>query len=133
MFDHLLGLNARSALAILAGYGITGVRVTQTGVRPIRGKLLTDGEASAGERLSLLDGLRRQFAVVEDDDGDEPADAPFDPLLDPATEQGMLTESRVVAVRDDGRQLIVARFRVGDPRPPEPDDPGAPQSSPGAR
>jgi hypothetical protein len=33
----------------------------------------------------------------------------------------MLMESRVVAVRDDGRQLIVARFHVGDPKPcPEP-------------
>ena len=123
MFDHLLGLNARSALAILAGYGITGVRVVQTGARPVQGQPLTDGETPAAERMSLLEGMRRQFAVGEDDDGDEQAGTPFDPLLDPAAEQGMLTECRVVAVRDDGQQLIVARFRVGDPQPPAPEVP----------
>ena len=35
-FEHLLGLNAKSALAILAGYGITDVRVTLTGAPNIR-------------------------------------------------------------------------------------------------
>ncbi len=111
-FDHLLGLNARSALAILAGYGITDVRVTLTGAPSISRALRPACPPEPPRRISAMEGLNAQFAVGDDD---EPVG--FDPLLDPSLDEGMLVESRVVAVRDDGRQLIVARFRVGDPQP----------------
>ena len=116
-FDHLLGLSARSALAILASYGITDVRVTLTGAPPMHTRRVpacpvTEPEAQAP--LSALTAISRQFSVGEDDD-DLPAG--FDPLLDPELDDGMLVESRVVAVREDGRQLIVARFHVGEPKP----------------
>lgn len=108
-FDHLLGLNVRSALAILASYGITGVRVTQTGAPPIVNTHMPACPPS--ENISALEGINREFAVGDDEDAQ-----PFDPLLDPELDNGMLVEARVVAVRDDGRQLIVARFHVGQPK-----------------
>ena len=114
-FDHLLGLSARSALAILASYGITDVRVTLTGAPPMHTRRVPACPVTEPEApMSALSAISRQFSVGEDDD-DLPAG--FDPLLDPELDDGMLVESRVVAVRDDGRQLIVARFHVGDPQP----------------
>jgi len=115
-FDHLLGLSARSALAILASYGITDVRVTLTGAPPIHTRRVPacppDEGAEPGP-VSALEAIGRQFAVGEDDD-----ELPlgFDPLLDPELDDGVLVESRVVAVREDGRPLIVARFHVGEPK-----------------
>ena len=114
-FEHLLGLNAKSALAILAGYGITDVRVTLTGAPNIDDHLVPACPPAGPARISVIDGIRTQFAVG-DDDGEEEASG-FDTLTDPALDNGMLVESRVVAVREDGRQLIVARFHVGDPKP----------------
>jgi len=111
-FDHLLGLNVRSALAVLAGYGITDVRVTLTGAPPIDMAHIPACPPEEPARVSALEAIGAQFSVG-DDDGSEG----FDPLLDPALDNGMLVESRVVAVRDDGRQLIVARFHVGEPGP----------------
>ncbi|MDD3212460.1 MAG: hypothetical protein PHY64_02245 [Eubacteriales bacterium] len=111
-FDHLLGLNARSALAILAGYGITDVRVTLTGAPSIDDKIVPACPPASPARITALEGVGSQFAVGDDDE--EPTG--FDPLLDPALDNGVLVESRVVAVRDDGRQLLVARFHVGDPK-----------------
>ena len=114
-FDHLLGLSARSALAILASYGITDVRVTLTGAPPMHTRRVpacpvTEPDTQAP--LSALAAIGRQFSVGEDDD----LPVGFDPLLDPELDDGMLVESRVVAVREDGRQLIVARFHVGEPK-----------------
>ncbi len=112
-FDILLGLNVKSALAILAGYGITDVRVTLTGA-PLIDERLTPA-CPTTTRESAMDGLRRQFSVGEDDEEEQAAN--FNPLTDPALDNGILVESRVIAVRDDGRQLIAARFHVGDPKP----------------
>ena len=114
-FEHLLGLNAKSALAILAGYGITDVRVTLTGAPNIDDHMVPACPPAAPSRISAMDGIRAQFAVGDDDGEGESVE--FDPLTDPSLDHGMLVESRVVAVRDDGRQLIVARFHVGDPQP----------------
>lgn len=115
-FDHLLGLSARSALAILTSYGITDVRVTLTGAPPMHTRRvpacpITEPDAQAS--VSALASISRQFSAGEDED-DLPAG--FDPLLDPELDDGMLVESRVVAVREDGRQLIVARFHIGEPK-----------------
>ncbi|MDD3411916.1 MAG: hypothetical protein PHY12_14015 [Eubacteriales bacterium] len=77
-FEHLLGLTAESALAILKGYGISDVRVTPTAAPPRR------APRSA------------------------PADAP---------DEEDFTSLRVVAVHEDGRELIVSRFHTGDPKP----------------
>ena len=119
-FDHLLGLSAKTALAVLAGYGITDVRVTLTGAPPMDDRLKPACEPGRPRRVSALEGVASQFAVG-DDDGEDTA---FNPLTDPALDNGMLVESRVVAVRDDGRQLIVARFHVGEPRRDACDEPG---------
>ncbi len=116
-FEHLLGLSARNALALLAGYGITDVRVTLTGAPPMAGRRAPACVPREEPRVSALEAMAKQFAVGEDDDEDA---APFDPLLDVSLDQGMLVESRVVAVRDNGRQLVVARFHVGEPKPCEP-------------
>ena len=119
-FDHLLGLSARSALAILAGYGITGVRVSLTGAPPrTPGKALPETQPPPA-RLTALEALGRQFSVGDDEDEDASPSAAPDPLypdLDPILDGDVLTEARVVAVREDGRRLILARFRVGDPKP----------------
>ena len=117
-FDHLLGLSARSALAILAGYGITGVRVSLTGAPRIPGRTPLETQTPP-VRMTALEALGRQFSVGDDEE-DAPSGPPPDPLypdLDPILDGEMLTEARVVAVREDGRRLIVARFRVGDPKP----------------
>ncbi len=118
-FDHLLGLSAKTALAVLAGYGITDVRVTLTGAPPMDDRLTPICEPGKPKRVSALEGVASQFAV-----GDDGEEAPFNPLTDPALDNGVLVESRVVAVRDDGRQLIVARFHVGEPRRDPCDGPG---------
>ncbi len=105
-FEHLLGLTVKDALAILKSSGIFDVRVTFTSA-PARAAMHPVGPLNgpAGE-TTLLRGVADQFAVSEDG---EPAP---DPLLEPALDDELLTESRVVGVRDDGRQLIVSRFRV---------------------
>ena len=110
-FDHLLGLNARSALAILHSLGIGDVRVTLTGAPPMTGKRAPACVPQGERRVSALQAIASQFSL-----GDEEED-PFDPILDDALDEGMLVESRVVAVRDDGRQLLVARFHTGEPKP----------------
>ena len=79
-FEHLLGLPATAALAILAASGITNVDVVQTAAPPRRNP-------------SPEDALRS-------DEGEA---------------QGYAS-TRVVAVQDDGRTLIVSRFLTGDPR-----------------
>jgi len=115
-FDHLLGLNARSALAVLASYGITDVRITLTGAPLMNARRVPPCPVEKPERISAMESISRQFAAGEDDDDDDVGSG-FDPLIDPSLDEGMLVEARVVAVRDDGRQLIVARFHVGDPKP----------------
>ena len=123
-FDHLLGLNARSALALLASYGITDVRVTLTGAPLMNARRVPPCPGQEPEKVSALEGISRQFSAGDDDDDDDDVAKGFDPLLDPSLDEGMLVEARVVAVRDDGRQLIVARFHVGEPKPcPVPDKP----------
>ena len=103
-FEHLLGLNARDALAILKSAGIFDVRVTFTSApAPLK-----RGEADCGPReTSMLRAVANTFSVT-----DREAEPPPDPLLEPVLDDGMLTEARVVGVRDDGRQLIVSRFRL---------------------
>ena len=110
-FDHLLGLNARSALAVLGSYGITDVRVTLTGAPP------PPKTPAQAERAGLLAGIASQFSAGDADDDDEEEGSGFDPLLDPSFDDEMLVEARVVAVREDGKQLVVARFHVGQPKP----------------
>ena len=105
-FEHLLGLSARDALAILKSSGIFDVRVTFT-TPPAPLTPRPDAGAEPEARPNLLHAVAEQFDVSED----EP-EAPPDPLLEPAMTDGMLTEARVVGIRDDGRQLIVSRFRV---------------------
>jgi len=122
-FEHLLGLNTKTALALLSGYGITDVRVTLTGAPPLTRRAAPDALAAPDapaprpERVSALEGIFHHFSVNDGDDGEEGTRATFNPLTDPSLDEGMLVESRVVAVRNDGRQLLVARFHVGDPRP----------------
>lgn len=112
-FEHLLGLNARSALAVLASYGITDVRVTLTGAPLMQAKPAPACVTEPPKRMSAMEAIRSQFDVGDDDDDEV---TPFDPLLDATLDEGMLVEARVVAVRDDGRQLTVARFHVGEPK-----------------
>ena len=115
-FDHLLGLTARNALALLASYGITGVRVTLTGAPLMNPRPVPTCVEEPPKTISALEGIRAQFSVRDDDDPEQAEG--FDPLLDPSMDAGMLVESRVVAVREDGRLLVVARFHVGEPRLP---------------
>lgn len=108
-FEHLLGLSARDALALLRGSGIFDVRVTftQPPVRPenrAQAPCPADGEDAPAH--SALQAVAGNFQVSED------GEPPFDPLLEPMVEEGVLSEARVIGVRDDGRQLLVARFRV---------------------
>jgi len=79
-FEHLLGLPATAALAILASYGITDVDVVGTSAPPRRNS------------------------------------SPEDALRSDAGEAQGYASTRVVAVADDGRRLIVSRFLTGDPR-----------------
>ncbi len=110
-FDHLLGLNAKDALAILKSAGIFDVRVTfTTAPAPLRAKAAAEDEPAAAQ--SALAGMAKQFTVADD----EETPAPFDPLLEPELTDGLLTEARVIGVRDDGRQLLVSRFRLS-PKP----------------
>jgi hypothetical protein len=55
-FDHLLGLSARSALALLAGYGITDVRVTLTGAPLMNLRRVPPCPVPAPERVTALEG-----------------------------------------------------------------------------
>ena len=79
-FEHLLGLPAESALAILRASGITGVQVKATAAPPRH------------------------------------APSPADALRTPEGEAQGYASTRVVAVEDDGRTLIVSRFLTGMPR-----------------
>ncbi len=79
-FEHLLGLPAESALAILRASGITDVQVKATAAPPRR------------------------------------TPSPEDALRTPEGEAQGYASTRVVAVEDDGRTLIVSRFLTGMPR-----------------
>ena len=79
-FEHLLGLPASAAVAILASYGIVNVDVVLT---------------AAPERRNP---------------------SPEDALRSDEGERSGYASTRVVAVEDDGRKLIVSRFLTGDPR-----------------
>ena len=79
-FEHLLGLPATAALAILASYGITQVDVVATAAPPRR------------------------------------SPSPEDALRSDEGERAGYASTRVVAVENDGRRLIVSRFLTGDPR-----------------
>ncbi len=79
-FEHLLGLPAAAAVAILASYGILDVDVVATAA-PLR------REPSEQDQLRSEAGERLGYA-----------------------------STRVVAVENDGRRLIVSRFLTGDPR-----------------
>ena len=79
-FEHLLGLPATAAIAILASHGIIGVDVVLTAAPPRR-------SPSPEDALRTDEGERQGYA-----------------------------STRVVAVEDDGRRLIVSRFLTGDPR-----------------
>lgn len=79
-FEHLLGLRAEAALAILRASGITDVSVKLTAAPP-----------------------RRQPAASDD-------------LRSPQGEAQGYASTRVVAVEDDGRTLIVSRFLTGAPQ-----------------
>ena len=79
-FEHLLGLPASAALAILAASGITGMDVVPTAAPPRR-------NPSPEDALRTDEGERQGYA-----------------------------STRVVAVENDGRRLIVSRFLTGDPR-----------------
>jgi len=116
-FEHLLGLSARDALALLKGSGIFDVRITftQAPVRPADKAADTSPfDEQAPQSQSALRAVAGNFQVSED------SEPPFDPLLEPMVAEDVLTEARVIGVRDDGRQLIVSRFRVspqGDTKP----------------
>ncbi|HPJ01465.1 MAG TPA: hypothetical protein PKU80_01320 [Candidatus Limiplasma sp.] len=118
-FEHLLGLNAKDALAILKSAGIFDVRITFTSApAPLHARPGSQPEDDARTH-SALEGIAGQFTVSEDDD----ALAPPDPLLEPELTDGLITQARVIGVRDDGRQLIVSRFRVS-PKVPDAPVPG---------
>jgi len=104
-FEHLLGLNATDALAILRSSGIFDVRVTFTQA-PVRPSTRGDSGVPDAAPGSLLQGVAQQFSVSQD------GEPPFDPLLEPVVDDGVLTQARVIGVRDDGRQILVSRFRV---------------------
>ena len=78
-FEHLLGLQAETALAILRSAGIAEVRVVLTAAPPRRNP------------------------------------TPQDALRSPQGEIGGYASTRVVAVQDDGRTLLVSRFLTGAP------------------
>ena len=113
-FEHLLGLNAQSALAILASYGIVDVTVTPTAAPPLRRRsappVRAGGSAAADARLSAPVIPERPAAPGEPAAPERPA-----PPAREAPDGDPFTEARVVAVRDDGHTLIVSRFRVGEP------------------
>ena len=79
-FEHLLGLPAEAALAILRASGIADVSVKATAAPPRR-------QPSGEDGLRTPEGERQGYA-----------------------------STRVVAVEDDGRTLIVSRFLTGTPR-----------------
>lgn len=105
-FEHLLGLSVRDALAILKSSGIFDVRVTFTSApAPLKSRTLAPEEDGA-DGTDILHAVAENFSVSED------GDLPPDPLLEPVLTDGMLTGARVVGVRDDGKQLVVSRFRL---------------------
>lgn len=82
-FEHLLGLPATAALAILKASGIMDVAVVPTAAPPHRNP------------------------------------SPEESRRSPEGEEQGYASTRVVAVRDDGRTLVVSRFLTGDPKPKE--------------
>jgi len=105
-FEHLLGLSARDALAILKSSGIFDVRVTFTSApAPLKTRQFAQDEDEP-RTADMLHAVADSFRVSEN------GEPPFDPLLEPLLDDGMLTEARVVGVRDDGKQLLVSRFHV---------------------
>lgn len=112
-FEHLLGLNLQDALALLKSAGIFGVRVTFTSApAPVTPRPdAADGDAPS--KVSALQAVAGHFQVSEN------GEPPLDPLLEPELDGGMLTEARVVGVRDDGKQLLVSRFHVSPHTAPE--------------
>lgn len=78
-FEHLLGLPAQAALAILHASGIVDVDVVPTAAPPRK-------KPSSEDALRSSEGEKQGYA-----------------------------STRVVAVEDDGRRLIVSRFLTGDP------------------
>ena len=79
-FEHLLGLPATAAIAVLTSHGILNVEVVPTAAPPRR-------SPSPEDALRSDEGERQGYA-----------------------------STRVVAVENDGRRLIVSRFLTGDPR-----------------
>ena len=91
-FEHLLGLPAAAAIALLAACGITDVEVVPTAAPPRKNPSPEDARRSApGERAGYA-------------------------------------STRVVAVEDDGRRLIVSRFLTGEPKPAERGDTDEPSA-----
>ncbi|MFH1511838.1 MAG: hypothetical protein ABIG45_00640 [Bacillota bacterium] len=111
-FEHLLGLTAKDALAILKSSGNFDVRITYTFAPRRPGVHAARPTGEAPGETTMLRAVADSFQVSER----EPAP---DPLLEPVFDDGMLSEARVVGVRDDGKQLLVSCFRVspdGDTR-----------------
>jgi hypothetical protein len=79
-FEHLLGLQAETALALLKAAGILDVQVVPTAAPPRK-------NPSADDALRSVAGEAQGYA-----------------------------STRVVAVKDEGRTLVVSRFLVGAPR-----------------
>jgi hypothetical protein len=105
-FEHLLGLSLKDALAIQKSSGIFDVRVTFTSAPAPLSARPAQPVAHDAASGALLPVTAAQTAAPPD------AEPPYDPLLEPELTDGMLTEARVIAVRDDGRQLLVSRFHV---------------------
>ena len=78
-FEHLVGLTAETAIALLRGAGVMDVAVVPTAAPPRK-------NPSAQDALRSPQGEAEGFA-----------------------------STRVVAVRDDGRTLVVSRFLIGNP------------------
>ena len=104
-FEHLLGLTLKDALAIQKSSGIFDVRVTFTSA-PAPLSARPDTSAAQDGTASALLPVTAPHAAAPN------GEPPYDPLLEPELTNGMLVESRVIGVRDDGRQLIVSRFHV---------------------
>ena len=106
-FEHLLGLSAKDALALLKSTGIFDVRITYTAAPQSPRQARAAAPEDAPDTPSALEEIAERFEVADDAEG-----ASYDPLLEPRMTDGMLTEARVIGVRDDGRQLLVSRFKV---------------------
>jgi hypothetical protein len=105
-FEHLLGLSLKDALAIQKSSGIFDVRVTFTSApAPLSARPAQPGAVDPASG-ALLPVTAAHTAAASN------TEPPYDPLLEPELTDGMLTEARVIGVRDDGSQLLVSRFHV---------------------